>query len=147
MQLLTRLRDKKVAEIETLVKNFWGKLEGILQLLAAQLLAGDAGFQFHIGNNSNSVFPLRAYLTILRSSEGDELSITVDIKNREGGLLIESDVVGEGGVIVADGPSLELHGDLSAPSVQVRIDQWFESFDRLFVEKSADIGSAIKKLG
>lgn len=132
--------------MEALVKGFWKKLEGILQLLAAQLLAGHAGFKFHIGNSSNSVFPLRAYLSILRSNEGDELSITVDIKSREGGLLIESDVVGEEGVIVADGPSLELHGDLSAPSVQVRIDEWFESFDRLFVEKSTDIETAIKKL-
>ena len=68
------------------------------------------------------------------------------LKSREGGLLIESDVVGEEGVIVADGPSLELHGDLSAPSVQVRIDEWFESFDRLSWRKFTDIETAIKKL-
>lgn len=133
--------------METLVKEFWKKLEGILQLLAAQLLAGHVGLKFHIGNSSNSMFPLRAYLTILRSNEGDELSITVDIKSREDRLLIESDIVSEGGVIVADGPSLELHGDLSDPVIQVKVDEWFKSFEGLFVEKSTDIEAAIKNLG
>lgn len=132
--------------METLVKDFWKKLEGVLQLLVAQLLAQHTGFKFHIGNSSNSVFPLRAYLTILRSNDGDELSITVDIKRQEDGLLIDSDVVGEEGVIIADGPSLELDGDLSSPSVQVKIDEWFESFDSLFVEKSTDIETAIRRL-
>jgi len=132
--------------MEVLVTVFWKKLEGIFQLLASQLLAGHAGFESHIGSSSNSSFPLRAYLTILRSNEGDELSITVDIKNLESGLLIESDVVGEGGVIVADGPSLELYGNLFDPVIQVKVDEWFKSFDCLFVEKSADIEAAIKNL-
>lgn len=133
--------------MEAFVKSFWKKLESALQLLAAQLLAGHAGFKFHIGCSSNSVFLLRAYLTILRSNEGDELSITVDIKSQENGLLIGSDVVGEDGVIVADGPSLELHGDLSDQAIEERVGEWFKSFDRLFVEKSADIEIAIKRLG
>jgi hypothetical protein len=133
--------------MEVLVKNFWKELKYVLQLLAAQLLAGHADFKFHIGSSSNSVFPLRAYLTILKSNEGNELSITVDIKNLEDGLLIESDVVGEEGVIVADGPSLELRGDLSKPATQVKIDEWFKSFDLLIEEKSSDIETSIKNLG
>jgi hypothetical protein len=133
--------------MEALVKNFWKQLEGVLQLLAAQLLAGHADFKFNIGSSSNSVFPLRAYLTILRSNDGDELAITVDIKSLEDGLLIESDVVGEEGAIIADGPSLELHGDLSGPTSQAMIDEWFKSFNRLIEEKSSDIETAIKSLG
>ncbi|OUS24653.1 hypothetical protein A9Q99_24105 [Gammaproteobacteria bacterium 45_16_T64] len=133
--------------MEKLIAEFWKKLESILQSIATQLLAGHSGFKFRIGNSSNLTFPLRAYLTILRSNNGDELSITVDIKSLEDGLLIESDVVGEEGVIVADGPSMELHGDLSSLSVQVQVDEWFNSFDRLFVVKSNDVNAAIKNLG
>lgn len=135
-----------VAEIKVLVNNFWEKLEHDLQLLAGQLLVRHTGFKFHIGSSRNNSFLLRAYLSILRSKEGDELSITIDIKNQRCGLLIESDVVGGEGVIVADGPSLKLHGDLSASSVQGQIDEWFVSFNRLFVDKSADIETAIKNL-
>lgn len=132
--------------MEALVEEFWGKLEGVLQLLAAKLLAGHTGYKFQVGNSNNSAFPLRAYLTILRSNHGDELSITVTIKSLEDGLLIESDVVGEEGVIVADGPSLELRGNLSDSSIQLKVDGWFESFDRLFVKKSKDIDEAIINL-
>ncbi len=110
------------------------------------MLNGHTGFKFYIGRSSNSTFPLRAYLTILRNNHGGELSITVDIKNREDGLLIESDVVGEDGVIIADGPSLELYGNLSAPSIQAKVDEWFESFDRLFIEKNTEIEAAIINL-
>ncbi len=129
-----------------MIDAFWKKLQGVLRLLAEHILGEQTGFKFHIGRSSNSMFPLRAYLTILRSNNGDELSITVDIKNRENGLLIESDVIGEEGVIIADGPSLELHGDLSDPSIQVKINEWFESFDRLFIEKYIDIETAIRNL-
>lgn len=135
-----------MSEMGTLIDEFWKKLEGVLQLLAAQLLTGHTGFKFHIGNSSNNVFPLRAYLTILRSNDGDELSVTVDIKSLGDGLLIESDVVGEEGVIIAEGPSLELRGDLADASVQVKIDEWFESFERLFIEKSNDVITAIENL-
>lgn len=136
-----------MAEMDAFVKRFWGKLEGVLQMLAAQLLAGHADFNFLIGNSSNSVFPLRAYLTLLRSNDGDELSITVDIKRRADGLLIESDIVCEEGVVVADGPSLELHGNLSGAEIQTKVDEWFNAFEVLFVEKSTDIEAAIKNLG
>jgi len=60
--------------------------------------------------------------------------------------LSESDVVGEDGVIIADGPSLELYGNLSAPSIQAKVDEWFESFDRLFIEKNTEIEAAIINL-
>lgn len=132
--------------MEAIVSDFWGKLENVLQSIAVQLLAKHPGFKFHIGTSENSAFPLRAYLSILKSNDGDELSITVDIKNREDGLLIESDVVGEEGVIVADGPWLELPEDLSECEIQVKVDQWLKSFECLFVEKSVDIDAAIKNL-
>jgi len=135
-----------VSEIEILIEKFWSRLEGIFQLLANQLLTGYIGFKFQIGNSSNSVFPLRAYLIILRSNTGDELSITVDIKNIEDGFLIESDVVGEEGKIIVDGPLLELHEELSDPLVQVKIDKWFESFEQMFIDKFDDIDAAIKYL-
>jgi hypothetical protein len=133
--------------MEMLVEEFWKKLEGNLQLLAAQLLAGHEVHRFQIGNSRNSAFPLRAFLTILKSNDGDELSITVDIKSIKDGLLIESDVVGEEGIVIADGPSLELHGDLSSSAVQVKVDEWFASFDRLFIDRSSDVDNAIKSLG
>lgn len=136
-----------MASMDAFVRDFWKKLESVLQLLAAQLLAGHTGFEYHIGNTSNIVFPLRAYLTILRSNVGDELSITIDIKSREGGLSIESDIIGEEGVIVADGPSLELNEDLSEAAIQAKVEEWFKSSDRLFVEKSVDVETAINNLG
>ena len=130
--------------MEPLVKDFWIKLEVLLEKVARQLLNGHAGLKFQIGNSSNSAFPLRAYLTILRSNEGEELSVTVDIRIRERGLLIDSDVIGEDGLIIVDGPSLKLEDDLPDPEVQVKLDNWFRSFELLFLEKSADIEAAIK---
>lgn len=132
--------------MDALVKSFWIRLEGVLQLLATQLLTSQTGFQFHIGSTCNSSFPLRAYLTILRSRDGDELAITVDIKSLEAGLLIESDVVGEDGVLVADGPTLELLRGLPESSIQHSVEEWFKLFDRLFIEKYADIEAAINSL-
>jgi len=132
--------------METLVEDFWKKLESILQLLAAQLLVEHEGIKSEIGNSGNTAFPLRAYLTILKSSSGDELTFTVDIKNIDDGLLIESDVVGEEGVIVADGPVLELYGDLSAPIIHEKINEWFASFEYFIKEKSSYVDNAIKKL-
>ena len=132
--------------MEVLVEDFWKKLEGIFQSLAAQLLFGHEGITSEIGCSSNTAFPLRAFLTILRSNDGDELSFTVDIKKIDDGLLIESDVVGEDGVIVADGPALELYGDLSAPTVHAKIDKWFASFECFIKENSSDVDKTIKRL-
>lgn len=129
-----------------LVERFWMRLEGVLQLLASRLLAEYPDFKFQIGASSNKAFPLRAHLTILRSNEGEELSITVDIKCLDNGLSIESDVVGEEGLIVADGPSLKLDEDMSGLVVQLKVDEWFESFEQLFVQKLKDIDAAIRNL-
>lgn len=133
-------------EIDTLVEEFWKKLEKILHLLAVQLLYNYTDFKYHVGKSSNNAFLLRVYLSILKSNEGDELSISIDVKKSKDGLLIESDVVGEEGVIIADGPSLELYGDLSSPSVIIKIEEWFELFERMLADKSKDIDEAIKNL-
>tara|TARA_B100001964_G_C13673410_1_gene354370 strand:- start:99 stop:500 length:402 start_codon:yes stop_codon:yes gene_type:complete len=132
--------------MNVIIENFWQRLEGILQRLPSQLLGKRVGYKFLVGRSNNDSFPLRAYLTFLKNDDGDELAITVDIKNIENGVRIESDIVAEDGLIVADGPTLEMLGDLSEPSVQANIELWFEEFQTLLQEKSHDISEAIDAL-
>lgn len=133
--------------MDDFINIFWAKLEPVLQSLVVGLRSRHMGLEFHVGNSSNSVYPLRAFISILNHSEGEELSITVDVKSIKNGFLIKSDVVVEEGVIIADGPSLVLTRDFPDYSVELKVDKWFKSFDSVFVDRQLDIDCAIRNLG
>jgi hypothetical protein len=133
-------------DTETFCNSTWHRLECVLQELGVKLLAGREDYICQIGKYSNNTFPLRAYLSILKSKDGDELAITIDAKQVTNGLLIEADVIGENGVIIAEGPSLELLGNISDLSIQLKIDEWFDAFEQFLVESNKEIEAAIMSL-
>ena len=132
--------------MDHIIEDFWKRLRGVLELLALRIATLDSSLTHSIGKSSNSAFPLKAYLTFLKSSDGEEISVIVDLKKCEGGHLIEADIIGEDGKIIADGPTLKLPSVLDKRSIQNEIDGWFLKFEDVVADKSGSLKDAISRM-
>ena len=93
---------------EKLVQFLWIRLQPMFVLLTEYICNSENNFIHNIGKSSNSAFPLRAYLTFMKDNNSDEISVTVDVINRDGAYFIEADICGEDGLILADGPTIHM---------------------------------------
>jgi len=84
----------------SLMELLWSKLQRIFDQLTHSIL--EEGITHKVGVSNNSSFPLRAYLSFVHGS-GSEISIIVDVKIREDGYEIESDICCDDGEIIMDG--------------------------------------------
>ncbi|RVU34865.1 hypothetical protein EOI86_18675 [Hwanghaeella grinnelliae] len=132
--------------MDKLVSAFKAKLEPVLYSLRDQLLECHEGLTASVGFSSNSAFLLRAYVSVLKDTDGEEIAITADVRTVGDTIVIESDVVHEDGLIIADGPSTILNKDISPPKSQEKIDVWLRDFEKLFSDQATLIDSAIRDL-
>lgn len=88
----------------TLISDLWVELRKSLQNLKQEVLFSDQNIISDLDKSSNESFVLRAYLTFMVDSQSDEISVSVDIKTHENRVNIESDICGEDGEILFEGP-------------------------------------------
>ncbi|MDX5405750.1 MAG: hypothetical protein LPK11_01745 [Chromatiaceae bacterium] len=126
---------------ENLTKFLWVRLQSLFVSLIQYVCSSKDDFIHNVGKSSNDAFPLRAYLTIMKDKNGNEISVTVDVVNRNGSYFIEADICGEDGLILAEGPSAEMI-ELSEKELSSWLEE-YESFlkysQSLVKEKAAEL--------
>lgn len=105
----------------------WSELEPVLKRFAGQANARVAGLNALVGSSHNETFTLRAYVSYMRRSSNEEVSITTDIRIQGGLLIVESDLCGEEGKVLRNGPGLRSAAK-DARSAQASFDGWLKEF-------------------
>jgi len=109
---------------KNLTEFLWVRLQLLFASLIEYVCDSKDDFIHNVGKSSNSAFPLRAYLTFMRDKNGDEISVTVDVVNRDGEYFVEADICGENGVVVAEGPSTQI-----SELTEKELISWLEEYD------------------
>jgi hypothetical protein len=129
----------------TIVEALWLRLQVILKAFAERLAAADPTLIRDIGCTANDAFLLRGYLALRRSADGDEVSITVDVRNDGEQLALESDACTDDGGIVAAGPSAVIALAGCQSRAEAAIDDWLREFDRFLIENERAVVLAVSK--
>ena len=120
----------------------WNLLHKELESLVSVIKSCDSNIYSEIRKTNNEVFPLRVYLSFLKDiKNGDEIVVSVDLKGASEVIRIDSDVSGNEGQIIADGPSFE--GVLTKEN----IDTWILEFSAFLKSNCQVIKSNINELG
>lgn len=106
------------------IDTVWLSLEKHYKRIAEKVAAQNSSYICDIGKYNNENFLLRGYLSILKHKDGDELSITVDIKKIEGAFIIETDISTNDGVILFEGPAYN-RSEFSVCS----INEWLSQYE------------------
>lgn len=114
---------------DELIEKLWRELQVVFGRLVVFVDSVDRNFKHTIGRNNNEAFPMRAYLSIMRSDSGEELAITVDVKIIDDQLLIESDICSDGGAILAEGPSIVLKKVVTDDISNTEVLSWLRKFE------------------
>jgi hypothetical protein len=117
-----------------------------LEALSARVKSTEQPIISSIGFSKNDFFPLRANLSFLRNSIGDEVALAVDVKKCEVGFIIECDILKGEGQIIAEMPLLHIESNALTNETTSLIDQWVTNFDRFLVEKFDLLRSAVHDL-
>jgi hypothetical protein len=116
------------------IEFFWMRLSGIFDGFLVDMSPSRMMLKHSIGVTCTDVFLLRAYLAFMADSDGDEISITIDVKAVNSFFIITSDIVSDEGRIIAGGPSLECRFT-SWPEVEIECEKWFKMFE-IFLSRS-----------
>ena len=111
-----------------LIDDMWKRIQEIFDPLITVVKAFDNDIFHLIGNSSNDSFLLGAYLSFMKDRDGDEVTISVDVKNKNSYALIESDISKNDGKIIAEGPEIECE------LTKENIDEWLEKFEQFLQE-------------
>ena len=83
----------------------WAHIRPVLADFADRLTTVDSTVMPNIQRTANGSFPLRCYLALKRTKDGEEMAITVDVRSNKQQLIVESDVCIDNGEVIAAGPS------------------------------------------
>lgn len=117
---------------ENLVEFLWVRLQPLFVSLVEFVCNSKDDFIHNIGKSSNAAFPLRAYLTFMRDKNGDEISVTVDVVNRDGVFFIETDICGDDGQILADGPTIQM-----IEPTEKDLASWLEEYETFLMSQQS----------
>ncbi|TQV67013.1 hypothetical protein FKG94_26460 [Exilibacterium tricleocarpae] len=118
---------------ENLTQFLWLRLRSLFVSLVEYVCNSSNEFIHDIGKSSNTAFPLRAYLTFMKDRNGDEISITVDVINRNGVYFVEADICDGNDVIVAEGPTAQM-----AELTEKDLTPWLEDYEA-FLESNQSV--------
>lgn len=110
---------------ENLTQFLWVRLQSIFVSLADYVCNSRDELIHNVGKSSNPAFPLRAYLVFMKDKSGDEISVTVDVVNRDGTYFIESDICGEDDLILAEGPTIQI-----TEPTEKELTSWLDEYER-----------------
>ncbi|MEM7248558.1 MAG: hypothetical protein AAF533_24725 [Acidobacteriota bacterium] len=116
-----------------------------LSSLAERVTAQEA-VRAQVGSTRNDAFPMRLHLSVHRSAEGDELAIMMSAKSSDDGLVLEVDLLTEGGAVVAEGPSRHLPPGMSNREAEEAAARWTKDFQQFLVESEETLLRTLRKL-
>lgn len=121
------------------------KLTSVLDAFLIEIMPLGEDIKHSLNCYSNSAFPLRGYLAFIKSRDGDEIAITINIQKKGEQLIICSDIAGDNGTIVSDGPSLILP-NLDDDNFDVEFNKWLTMFVDFLQLKKDTLNESILKL-
>lgn len=130
----------------TVVDTLWLRLHAMLSTFAVKMTAIDPALAREIRRTANEAFFLRGYLALRKSTQGDELTISVDIQTDGQRLVVESDACLDDGSIVADGPSVVVRLSESDQNVETAINDWLHEFEQFLSKNESAVVAALSEL-
>lgn len=97
-------------------------------------------------HTANDAFLLRAFLTLKKHAQGEELAVCVDVRHINELLAIDSDVCLDDGTIIAEGPSAELPWSEGESNCADGIGDWFREFERFLHDNEPAVSNAAARL-
>ena len=128
--------------MNALSEILFSRLRPILASFADRVLLANPTLIHDLGSTQNDAFLLRAYLSFRAHDDGDEISVTIDIRFDAGVLRVESDACRDNGEIVAAGPTAMIpwKEDQSIPNAD--LSNWLDQLDQFLREIEAKIVQA-----
>lgn len=123
-------------------KLVWNNLKPLLEEFSSKILRGNFGSKCSIGHSGNEFFLLRAYCSLFYEAGGDEIAITVDVKNEEKKYAIELDIVGSNNEILGTHSFLILKADSDA-KFEERVNIWILGLSEFLSEKFDVVNNAV----
>ncbi len=120
------------------------KLKSVFEALNEDLMQGSE-ITPKINSNANDYFPLRVYMSFIKSSEGEEIAICVSIQNRDNQVFIDSDISKDNGEIIINGPS-SLLPNIGDVDFELRFSKWLKAFEHFLGDKKHILEIEISKL-
>jgi hypothetical protein len=114
-------------------KALWHSLQPLLDAFVTKVTSSIPGTVCEISNFSSEAFLLRAYATLKKTTDGEEVAITVDAIVKDYVVTLAADACMDSGEVLAEGPVTSLLlSDLSEESIA----QWINKFKEFlkFVE-------------
>ncbi|TQV84819.1 hypothetical protein FKG94_04710 [Exilibacterium tricleocarpae] len=118
---------------DNLTQFLWLRLQSLFVSLVEYVCNSSDEFIHDIGKSSNTAFPLRAYLTFMKDRNGGEISITVDVINRNGIYFVEADICDGNDLIVAEGPTVQM-----TQPTENDLTSWLEKYEA-FLESNQNV--------
>jgi hypothetical protein len=121
-------------------------LEKLLRQFAEQISASEPGVMWSVGSSENEEFLLRTYLSFLKDKNGDEIAVTVDVRNNQVGLLIDVDICNHDNSIIA---STSNTMDIAAAEYDMALmwGHWLQSFEKFLYENLSSVRDALSAMG
>ncbi len=132
--------------MKKLISDFGLRIDEKFKRLAPKLLLNHPDYKFITGINSNESYPLRAFISIFKNSQSEELAISIDIKKQNSFFLLEGDVCLQDGTIIAEVPSIQFSGEDTQTKIEIQLEQWLSDFDKTIIENSKNIAAAIEAI-
>lgn len=132
--------------IDNLTEDLWHRLQEIFDALIIAIEPMSLGVKHTAGKSSSSTFPLRAYLSFMKSKNGDEIALTVDVRCKGIQLFIESDISNDEGIIIAEGPAMTITKKAVLSISGIEIQKWIIEFESFLQANSELLKDELLKL-
>ncbi|HWK95336.1 MAG TPA: hypothetical protein VNR39_07925 [Pseudolabrys sp.] len=130
----------------TVVDTLWLRLHAMLSAFAVKMTTIDSALVREIRRTANDAFLLRGYLALRKSTQGEELAISVDIQTDGQQLVVESDACLDDGRVVADGPSVVVRLSESDQNVEAALNDWLHEFEQFLLKNESAVVAVLSKL-
>lgn len=127
-------------------ENLWQELQAVFERTVVFVGSLDRNLKHTIGRSSNEAFPMRAYLSVMKSGTGEEIAIAVDVKASNGFLVIESDISCDDGSIVAEGPTAVLKKVVAVNLSETEIMNWIGAFEQFLTDNQEVLKAKLLQL-
>jgi hypothetical protein len=131
--------------MEEVLNCLWAEAEPVLRRLKGNLSDCQGVSDSIVGKWSNDAFPLTIYLTFLRRSDEDEVSLTMTLRRDGEGVLVETDIVGPDGEIISQGSNIMLEFEAGIESIRSQIVHWLSDVEAGFRLAEAKIRKTLSE--
>ena len=123
------------------IDDLWLRIQKILEPLIASVSSFDNQVSYRTGTSENDAFPMKAFLSFMKSKQGDEIAVTVTIKTRQHRWIIESDICRDDGVVFAQGPTKVFKSNDDSTQLQ-----WLNDFERFIKSNEGLVKTQVQKI-